>query len=106
MQTEACGTEAGYQRHRYYDEKPCGPCAAARRADIGDINDAHRILGYEHPQRVAELRAELKAAGVILPGSWWGAVRRALAREHPERYQKLREQLRAARAAGRPGQVG
>lgn len=27
-----CGSDAGYQAHRYRGEKACGPCAAAHRA--------------------------------------------------------------------------
>lgn len=30
--TGACGTSAGYQRHRVRHEEPCGPCRAAKAA--------------------------------------------------------------------------
>lgn len=105
MDPGACGTDAGYQRHQRAGPLPaCGPCLAAHRAVKNDDNDALRLLGHEHPQRVGKLTAMLLAAGVPRTARW-EAARRLLAREHPERYRRRRRQLKAARAAGHPGQV-
>lgn len=59
MTAEKCGTYAGYQRHKYYSETPCGPCkdanaeytqrrrensAAVRLADANQRDAYHEAL--------------------------------------------------------------
>lgn len=51
-----CGTDAGYQRHRYRKEEPCGPC-----------REAH--TSYRAGER---LEKKLTAAGVDMQR--WGAM--------------------------------
>lgn len=55
---QPCGTEAAYNRHRYHDEEPCGPCKAAWAAYQQGWRAASAALRDNHR---AEFEALLKA---------------------------------------------
>lgn len=88
----ACGTRAGYMRHKRRGEEPCEPCAEANRAYFRAWRRTHPdVYKRRHSQGAARGRALTR-----------------LAQEQPGRYralygEELRRQRREGEGDGRAG---
>lgn len=56
----ACGTAAGYQRHRYYKEDACMPCLDAHRNRFRLHREALKELRLRHEEEFNTIVNELK----------------------------------------------
>jgi hypothetical protein len=48
-QVPDCGTDAGYQAHRRFDEDPCAPCSDARKT-ARKARDAAKKAAQAYPE--------------------------------------------------------
>ena len=76
----ACGTYAGYQRHRCLGQPPCAACKEASR-----VYHANRRAGSKAARDADRIWNRTRSAAL-----------EQLAREHPERFTAILRELRRA----------